>query len=697
MTIDQAQKRIQQLKEVINYHRYQYHVLDRQEISDSVLDSLKKELFDLEEQFPDLITQDSPTQRIGGKPLKTFHKVKHIQPMTSFNDSFSEEDMRNWFKRAQNFLGTPLLPSKSDDSLFYCELKIDGLAIELVYQDNVFVQGSTRGNGLIGEDVTQNLKTIDAIPLKILPLDEIKKNLKAFGLTPENYNLTQKQLVVRGEVFLSLKEFNRINKEQEKKNEKIFANPRNIAAGSIRQLDPKITASRKLDTFQYSIVNNLGQTTHEEEHLLLKAFGFKTNPHNKPVKNLNEVFEFRNYWEKHREKLSYEVDGVVVIINKNSTFSELGIVGKAPRGATAYKFSPKEAATIVEDIKIQVGRTGKLTPVAVLKPVNIGGITITNASLHTYDQIKKLDLKIGDTAIISRAGDVIPQIIKVIKELRTGKEKDFQMPKLCPIDDSPVIQDGAYFKCSNPSCGARNREYLSYFVSKNAFDIRGMGEKIIDRFLDEGLISDAGDIFNLTQGDIEALERFGQKSAQNLIKEIEDRKQITLHRFIYSLGIFHVGEETARALAKIFSSKTHEISMSDFANFYKNLSLQDLQKIPDIGPQVSKSIVEWFNQKHNINLLNKFSTNGVVILPEAKPLTKQIFLEKIFVLTGALNSLTRDQAKEKIRNLGGEISETISAKTDYVVVGNDPGSKYAKATKLGVKILNEREFLNLIS
>lgn len=711
-----AQERIEYLKKTINHHRYLYHVLDKPVIPDDVFDSLKNELEELEYQFPNLITPDSPTQRVGGEPLKQFKKVEHITPMVSFNDAFSEQEMEDWLARLENYLNTQINADQDADkrgyisvnqrdnqreSAFYCELKIDGLAIELVYEDGIFVQGSTRGDGRVGEDVTQNLRTIEAIPLRLLEKEEILKNLKSFGLSYVADNLKKnwpKKLVVRGEVFLSKKEFERINKEQIKKGEKIYANPRNIAAGSIRQLDPKITASRKLDSFEYEIVTDLGIETHEEKHLALKAFGFKTNPNNRLAKSFQEIYEIRNYWEKHRDRLSYEIDGIVVIVNDNKIFESGGIIGKAPRAAIAYKFSPKESTTIVEDIKVQVGRTGTLTPVAILKPVEIGGIEITHATLHNFDQIQRLGLKIGDTVIVSRAGDVIPQITKVLKELRSGKEKDFKAPKHCPFDESKVVKSGAIYRCSNKNCGARHQEFLRHFTSRLVFDIRGLGPKIINRFLDEGLISDASDIFELQEGDIAVLERFGEKSAQNLISEIQSHKVINLPRFIYSLGILHIGEETANLLAQeIRNPKSEILKIKDFINFYKNLSLEDLQEIPDVGPIVAKSIYDWFHNTRNIKFLEKIEKAGVKIQkPALSSLKGQKLINKTFVLTGSLESMSREKAKEKIRELGGDISESVSKKTDYVVAGAEPGSKLEQAKRLGVRIINENEFLAIL-
>ncbi len=665
-----AKERIEKLKKLINRYRHSRLVLNKEEISPEAEDALKKELFDLEQRFPEFVTPDSPTQRVGGAPLKAFKKVRHEERMLSFNDAFSREDVEEWLGRVENYLGRKIKRE------FYSELKIDGLAIELVYKEGILVQGSTRGDGLIGEDVTQNLKTIEAIPLNLYHHEPKIK--------------IPKHLVVRGEVFLTKKEFERINREQRKKGERTYANPRNIAAGSVRQLDPKITAARKLDSFQYAIVTNMGQRTHEEEHELLHQLGFRTNPNNKRLNSLEEVFEFRDYWEKHRDKLSYEIDGTVLILNDNKTFEAAGVVGKAPRAAIAYKFSPKEATTVVKGIKVQVGRTGALTPVAVMEPVGVGGITITHSTLHNYDEIQRLGLKVGDTVVVSRAGDVIPQITKVLKELRTGKEKEFHMPKNCPVDGSPVVKDGAIYRCSNPKCGARHRESLYHFVGRSAFDIRGLGAKIIDRFLDEGLITDAADIFTLEEGDIAVLERFGEKSAENIVKEVEEKRTVTLPRFIYALGILHVGEETALLLSRRFPAS----SVGELIHKYKNLGIDDLMQIRDVGPAVAESIYKWFRETRNIKLLEKLEKVGVRFEKEKRVSAK--LAGKSFILTGSLESMSRDEAKEKIRALGGDVSESVSKKTDYVVAGGEPGSKYEKARKLGVKILTEKQFLEML-
>jgi len=668
----EAKQRIEKLRETINHHRYLYHVLDKQEISDSALDSLKKELFDLEQEFPDLITPDSPTQRIGGKPLKEFKKVKHQQRMISFNDAFSKEDMKDWYER---FI--KLVPENQEDEVdYYCELKIDGLAIELIYKDGILQTGSTRGDGSVGEDITENLKTVEAIPLKI---ENLKLKIPA-------------ELVVRGEVFITKKEFERINKEQKQKGLPVYANPRNIAAGSVRQLDPKITSGRKLDSFAYELLTDLGQKTHEDKHKILKEFGFKTNKHNKYCKSLEEVLQFREHWIKEREKLDYEIDGVVVIINNNEIFEKLGVVGKAPRGAIAYKFPQAQSTTKVLDIKVQVGRTGAMTPVAILEPVQVTGITITRATLHNEDEIKRLGLKIGDTVIVGRAGDVIPDIIKVLPELRTGEERSFKMPEKCPACGTLLRQGSGgqaklggdkILRCPNKNCFAQKRRNFYHFVSRSAFNMDGLGPKIIDRLLDEGLVQDQSDLFELKEGDVKNLERFAEKSAENLIKTIQGKREITLSKFIYALGIRNIGEETAIDLAKHFGS----------IKKIREAKLEDFDSILNVGPVVSKSVYEWFQEKANIKFLDKLEK--FVKIQHLAPSTQHLALSgKSFVITGSLESMSRDQAKQKIRDLGGDVSESVSSKTSYVVQGRDPGSKADKASKLGVKFLDEQEFLN---
>ena len=495
MDRDKAKERIGKLKKLIQHYSYLYHVLDKPEISDAAWDSLKKELADLEKLYPQFIMSDSPTQRVSGKPLDKFKKAVHSIPMLSLQDAFSFEEVKEWEERITKI--AKIGAGRSID--YYVELKIDGLAISLVYKNGVFFRGATRGDGKIGEDVTQNLKTVDSIPLRL------RKNIDC---------------EIRGEVYITKKNFQKFADD--------YANSRNLAAGSVRQLDSGITASRRLSFMSWQF---LGEAKQSDESGFLVELGVKPVP-GKHCKNLEEV---KKYFESvKRGRLAYEIDGIVVGINDNKLMSELGVAGKSPRGAIAWKFPAKEAVSRIKDIKVQVGRTGALTPVAVMRPVNVGGVTITHASLHNADEIKRLGLKIGDTVIVRRAGDVIPQVTKVLKELRTGKEKEFKMPMRCPIDGSKIVQDGVIYRCSSKLCGARHRESLYHFVSRSAFDIRGLGPKIIDRFLDESLISDAADIFEIKEGDIAALEQFGEKSAEKIVKEIESKKKAALSRFIFS-------------------------------------------------------------------------------------------------------------------------------------------------------------------
>lgn len=676
MGTSEAKKRIEKLQKVINHHRYLYHVLDKQEISDAALDSLKKELFDLEQEYPEFITSDSPTQRVGGKPLKEFEKLEHIDidgkksRMNSLNDVFSEDDFNEWMERVQKLIGHR---SRS----YYCDPKMDGLAVELVYENGGLVRAATRGDGAIGEDVTNNVKTIEAVPLSLY----------------QEKDKAPERLVVRGEIFLTRKEFERINKQQVKDGGKIYANPRNFAAGSIRQLDPKVTASRKLSFFGYGIPGDSSSylkkyPTRRSEYEIMKKFGIPVNPHGKVCDSEKEVVDFYVSTTERRDKFEYDIDGVVVSVNDNKLFKKLGVVGKAPRGAIAFKFAPKESETVVEDIIVQVGRTGVLTPVAVLKPVNIGGVTVSRATLHNIDEINRLGIKIGDTVIVGRAGDVIPDVKQVIKELRTGREKEFRMPKKCPVCDSSVeqINEQVAFKCTNKSCPAVKRKNIYHLVARKAFNIDGIGPQIIDQLMEAGLIRDAADLFTLKKEDLLNLERFGEKSAQNTVNAINSKKKVPLNKFIYSLGIEHVGEETAFAVARRFK-KIDNIQKA---------SLEELQNIPDVGPVVAESIYDWFEKSYNLKLIDKFKKAGINI-PEEKAAKGSVKLkDKVFVLTGGLESMTREEAKDRVRELGGDISSSVSKDTDYVVAGSEAGSKYDKAKKLGVRVIDEREFLRII-
>jgi len=674
MVKQEAKKRIAKLRKLINRHNYLYHVLDKPELSDAVFDSLKHELYKLEQKYPDLTTLDSPTQRVSGQALDKFTKVRHKKRMLSLEDVFYTEELEAWQERIQK-----LVPGKK--ITYFTELKIDGFAITLTYRDGVFFQGATRGDGRIGEDVTQNLKTINSIPLKL----EIHKKLPSEIDKKVKKLLEKGELEIRGEVYMTNESFEKVNQERKKQDLSLYANPRNTAAGSIRQLDPKIAASRQLDFLAYDIVTDLGQSTHSQDHQIARGLGFRTGQ-DQECSGLDGVVRFWQKIKRTRNSLPYQIDGIVVNVNSNQTFEKLGIVGKAPRGAIAFKFPAKEATTIVKDIVVQVGRTGALTPVAHLKPVRLGGILITRATLHNEDEIKRLDVRIGDTVVIQRAGDVIPDVAKVIKKLRTGREKKFKMPKKCPICSGPVIrpQGEVVHRCTNRKCGSIQRQQISHFVSKKGFEVEGLGPKIISQLMDQGLISNPADLFSLTQGDLIPLERFEEKSADNLIKAIEESKKISLAKFIHGLGIRHVGEETAINLAHYFGS----LKKLEKAN------LEELSKVKDIGRVVAQSVFRWFNNRANKELIDQLIARGVEI--SKLKTVKRKLTGQTFVLTGELNKFTREQTKERIRELGGDISGSVSSQTDFVVVGENPGSKYQKAKKLGVKILEEKEFLKYV-
>ncbi len=698
MNKEQARQRIEKLRQEINRHRFAYHVLDKMDISDAAFDSLKNELEELELQFPDLVTPDSPTQRVGGEALDKFDKIKHEMPMLSLNDAFGEEEIYAWQERIQKFV-TP--PKKLD---YFCELKLDGLAVSLVYENGILAYGATRGDGLTGEDVTSNLKTIEAIPLRLRkPEDE---ELEKLGFSQEQIRKIKRaaehgRLEVRGEAIMTKEVFEKLNKKYKKEGKPFLANPRNAAAGSIRQLDPKITAERHLSFFAYALVTDLGQKRHREEHFIVKFLGFPTfideseKKYARFCQNLDEVIEFHKFWVKNREKLPFGCDGVVVVVDDIELQKKMGAVGKAPRWMQAYKFSGEEATTIVKDVIIQVGRTGILTPVAILEPVKVGGVTISRATLHNEEEIKKLGLKIGDTVIVRRAGDVIPDIVKVLSGLRSGKEKNFSMPKNCPICGGAVEKREAISKkggktvgyfCTNKNCFAVNRRRFHHFVSKQAMNIEGLGPKILDQLIEEGLVNDLADLYELKEGDLEGLERFAEKSSQNIIAAINKSREVPLYRFINALGILHVGEETANNLANHFG---------DLKNLAQATEAE-LMAVPDIGEVVASSIKNWFSQEKNKKLLAKLLRFIKIKKPEIKK-TKQNFKGLKVVLTGELKTLSRDQAKELIRRQGGEISESVSARTSLVVAGNSPGSKYEKAKKLGVKIIDEEEFLKMIN
>ncbi|MEK7631227.1 MAG: NAD-dependent DNA ligase LigA [Patescibacteria group bacterium] len=672
-------ERTKKLRKLINIYRYQYHVENNLEISEEALDSLKHELFSLEQKYPELITPDSPTQRVEGKPSEKFKKVTHRERMLSLEDAFSPEDMQAWEARLEKFSGR-------HDFHYFAELKLDGLALSLVYTKGALVAGATRGDGTVGEDITKNIKTIESIPLR----------LELFGKSSHAFSkkiLELREVEIRGEALISKKGLMRINKEQEARGEKLYANSRNLAAGSLRQLDPRMVASRKLEFVAYDIIfskkdrDALGISTHAQEHQALKDLGFKTDPHAKPCKNLAEIFDFHGHIIEKREAFPYEIDGVVVQVGESDIFDRLGIIGKTPRGAVAYKFAPVEAVTRIENIVIQVGRTGALTPVAHLEPVRVGGVTVSRATLHNEDEIKRLGVKIGDSVIVGRAGDVIPDVRKVLTELRTGKEKNFRMPAKCPVCGTKIEKDegGVIARCPNISCPSRTRERMYYFAGKNAFDIDGLGPKIVDALLDEGLIQDAADLFDLTEGDIAVLDRFGEKSAANLITAIKKSKSITLPRFLVALSVLHVGEETAIDLAEHFGS----------LDAVAHASYDDIVGIKNIGEVVAESIVNHFKDSYNRRFIERLMRAGVDVAHAQKKKPGKL-TGLSFVFTGELASMSRDEAKALVRQLGGDPSETVSKKTSFVVAGASPGSKYDKAQKLGVTVLIEDQFLKKV-
>ncbi len=663
--------RIEQLRKTIERHRYLYHVEDKEEISAAALDSLKYELASLEEKYPELITPDSPTQRVAGKPLPEFKKIKHKISQWSFNDAFSPEDIRDFDERVKKMLAAyfkhPVSPS------YTCELKIDGLKIVLTYKQGILQTAATRGDGVVGEDVTSNVKTIDSIPLLLTKPVSI---------------------VVEGEVWLGKKELERINKERKKNEESLFANPRNAAAGSIRQLDPKIASARKLDTFIYDLSfskDSLPETQYEEL-ILLKKFGFKVNKHFGLCKNADEIIAYWEKWKSKSRAEDYLIDGVVIKVNERKYQEILGYTGKAPRYAIAFKFPAEQVTTVVENIVLQIGRTGVLTPVAYLKPVLVAGSVVSRATLHNEDEIKRLDVRVGDTVILQKAGDVIPDIVGVLKEMRTGKEKVFVFPKKvseCGGDGAIERVSGqAAWRCKNQKSFAQIRRKFHYFVSKKAFNIDGLGPQILNLFLDKGLISSYDDIFTLTKGDILGLPGFQEKSVNNLLSAIEKSKKISLSRFLISLSVDHVGEETAEDIAEALGTLER----------IQKATKEDFENIEGVGPTVTESLYNWFNNKENKGLIARLLKHIQVISSKRKSLKETPLKGKIFVLTGTLDSLSRDEARERIKSLGGDVNNSVSKNTDFVVVGEDPGeNKYTAAKELGVKIIDEKEFLKMLS
>ncbi|MBU1046213.1 NAD-dependent DNA ligase LigA [Patescibacteria group bacterium] len=655
-------EKYEKLKKVVEKHRYDYHVLDKQEISEEALDSLKNELVKLEEKFPHLITADSPSQRVAGKPLDKFEKVPHKVAQWSFNDAFTEEDIENFDKKIKRALGT------EKQIEYVCELKIDGMHIVLEYKKGELIMASSRGDGKIGENVLMNVKTIQSIPLKL------KEKVDA---------------IVEGEIWMAKDIFNKINEERKKNDLDLYANPRNLTSGTMRQLNPNIVAQRKLDCFIYDISypEKIVPKTQKEELEQLKDWGLKVSKYFEVCHGIAEVIAFWKKWQKKSGKENYWIDGVVIKVNERSLQNKLGYTGKAPRFAIAFKFPTEQVTTEIEDIILQVGRTGVLTPVAHLKPVSILGSIVSRATLHNEDEIKRLDVRIGDTIILEKAGDVIPKVVSVVKEMRIGKEKAFLYPKkvlACGVDGSiEKIPGQVAWRCVNKNSFAQQKRKFHHFVSKKVFNIDGLGPKVIDVLLEENLINSFDDIFSLKKGDLLLLPRFAEKSVDNLLESIENAREIDLARFIMSLSIDQVGEETAIDLANRFGS---------FEKF-KRASLEDLDNIEGVGEVVSQAIIEWFKDKENLKMLERLLKEVQIKNPQK---TSQKLKAQVFVLTGTLETIGRDEAKEKIRLLGGSVSSSVSVKTNFVVAGEKAGSKLDKAKKLGVKIINEKEFLKLI-
>lgn len=664
----EAEKRIDKLKETINYHRYLYHVLDKEEISEAALDSLKHELCCLEQDHPDLVTKDSPTQRVEGRPLDKFVKIKHKHRMLSLNDVFNFEELSAWEKRI--YKAEPKL-----EGGYFAEIKMDGLAISLIYRNGELWKGATRGDGLVGEEVTLNIKTIEDIPLR-LRLDELDEREKLMVLG---------EIEVRGEVYINIKDLEKINIKQKKLGLAQFANPRNLAAGSIRQLNPAIAAKRKLRFMSYDMISSLGQKTHQEIHNYLLKMGFPTNKHNRFCENLSEVQNYFEYIGEIRKDLPYQIDGVVVAVNNLKYYEKLGVVGKAPRYMSAYKFPAEQSTSKIVDIEVQVGRTGVLTPVAILEPVNVAGSVVSRATLHNQDEINRKDIRIGDTVIVQKAGDVIPEIVQSIESMRTGEEKIFRMPASCPICGSDVekIEGEVASRCTNKKCFAQVRRGIRHFVSKGAFDIVGLGPKIIDKLIDEGLINDMADIFSLKKGDLELLERFAERSAENLMWSIQQHKKIEFARLIYALGIRHVGQQTAHDLAMNYKN----------INDLMNADWESLNKIENIGETVAKSIEEYFGDEKNRHLIARLFEAGVEIV-QREVVNK---LENmVFVVTGSMDNFSREEIQSMIRENGGKVASGISKNVNWVICGENPGSKIAKAKELGVEIVSEQDFIKMI-
>ena len=664
-------KKIESLREKIRHHEYLYYVLDNPELTDADFDKLMNELKRLEAEHPDLVTPDSPTQRVGGKPREGFVKARHSSPMLSLDNAYSEEELRDWERRVHELSGRT-------DVEYMCELKLDGMSLALVYADGRLERGITRGDGSVGEDVTLNVRTVRSIPLSV----SIEK-LKKAGI-PADFE-------TRGEMLMPIAAFKKLNEDRAKEGLATFANPRNFTAGTVRQLEPSITAQRRMDYFAYMLLKD-GRTYFDRQSKTmdaLEAAGFKVNPNRKLVQNLEEVWKFIQSWEGKRDSLPYEIDGIVIKVDRTALQRELGFTGKAPRWAIAYKFAAHGAITQVEDIVPQVGRTGKLTPVAWLKPVPIGGTMVSRATLHNMDFVDELGVKIGDWVEVERGGDVIPKVVKVIEDAEHPRgHKSFQMPEHCPVCGGNVVrtEGEADHRCVNANCPAKLQGTILHFASRHVMDIDGLGEALVNQLTERGLVKNVADLYRLTKDHLLKLERMGEKSADNVLKEIADSKKLPLERVIYGLGIRFVGERTAQFLAEHFGS----------LDAIMNASAEQLEEVNEVGPRIAESIVEFFADEHNKRLVTDLKKAGLTFTGQKKEKGTKL-AGKTFVLTGTLARHTRDEAKNMIEDAGGRVSGSVSKKTDYVVAGAEAGSKLDKARELGVAVIDEDEMEKLLS
>jgi DNA ligase (NAD+) len=663
-------RRVEALREKIRHHEYRYYVLDAPEITDAEFDQLMHELKQLEVQNPLLILPDSPTQRVGGKPREGFGKARHSSPMLSLDNTYSEDELRSWERRVHELSGR-------QDIQYVCELKLDGMSLALCYEDGKLVRGITRGDGTTGEDVTLNVRTVRSIPLSI-PKDKLKQA----GI-PQDFE-------VRGEMLMPLAAFKKMNDEREQKGLSQFANPRNATAGTVRQLEPSVTAERRLDYFAYILLEN-GRTyfdRHWETLNAIAAAGFKVNPHRRLTNNIEEVWAFIGEWEGKRESLRYEIDGIVIKVDRTTLQDELGYTGKAPRWAIAYKYAARAGITRIEDILVQVGRTGKLTPVAALKPVPIGGTTVSRATLHNLDEIERLGVKIGDWVEVERGGDVIPKVTRVVEDRDHPRgHKAFHMPENCPVCGTRVVRSEGEvdYRCVNANCPAKLRETILHFASRGVMNIDGLGDALVNQLSDRGLVKNVADIYKLTKADLLQLERMGEKSAQNVLAEIEASKKLPLERVIYGLGIRFVGERTAQFLAEHFGSMEDLMSAGE----------AQLEEVNEVGPRIAQSIREFFEEPRNRELVKRLHLAGLSFTGKKKHRGTQL-AGKTFVLTGTLAHYSRAEAKQLIEDAGGRVSGSVSKKTDYVVAGTEAGSKLEKAKELEVKVIAEKDLKNLV-